>query len=101
MEYLPTSIGCLAHQLLGSGDASYYEKDVIIHTGHVIPHGYYKVIHRDTFIADAAFYYRLLGFAVFFTFMRLAVGRYLVQVRIASLRLLFLHPPSIQHFDVP
>lgn len=79
MEYLPTVFGCLAHQLLGSGDASYYEKDVIIHTGHVIPHGYYKVIHRDSFIADAAFYYRLLGFAVFFTFMRLAVGRYLVQ----------------------
>jgi ceramide synthetase len=80
MEYLMSSpFGCLAHQLLGSGDASFFEKDVFIYTGHVVPHGYYKLHPRDTHIADAAFYYRVIGFAVFFTLMRLAVKRYLVQ----------------------
>merc|ERR1711879_1036412 len=36
-------------------------------------------IHRDSWFGDSAFYLRMLGFAVFFTFLRLAVSRWVVK----------------------
>jgi len=52
---------------------------VEIFAGRVVPHGYYKMIHRDSWYGDSAFYLRMLGFAVFFTFLRLAVARWVVK----------------------
>jgi ceramide synthetase len=52
---------------------------VEIFAGRVVPHGYYKMIHRDSWFGDSAFYLRMLGFAVFFTFLRLAVARWVVK----------------------
>merc|ERR1712093_62114 len=52
---------------------------VEIFAGRVVPHGYYKIIHRDSWFGDSAFYLRMLGFAVFFTFLRLAVARWVVN----------------------
>jgi hypothetical protein len=54
---------------------------VEIFAGRVVPHGYYKIIHRDSWYGDSAFYLRILGFAVFFTFLRLVVARWVVKVR--------------------
>merc|ERR1712093_9377 len=52
---------------------------VEIFAGRVVPHGYYKIIHRDSWYADSAFYLRILGFAILFTFLRLVVARWVVK----------------------
>jgi ceramide synthetase len=52
---------------------------VEIYAGRVVPHGYYDVIHHESWNADSAFYLRMVGFAVFFTFLRLAVARWVVK----------------------
>jgi len=52
---------------------------VEIFAGRVVPHGYYKIVHRDSWSGDSAFYLRILGFAVFFVFLRLAVARWVVK----------------------
>jgi hypothetical protein len=55
---------------------------VEIFAGRVVPHGYYKILHRDSWYADSAFYLRILGFAVLFTLLRLVVARWVVKVRL-------------------
>jgi hypothetical protein len=52
---------------------------VEIFRGRVVPHGHYHIIHRESWIADSAFYLRMVGFAVLFTFLRYAVARWVVK----------------------
>jgi hypothetical protein len=54
---------------------------VEIFAGRAVPHGYYTMVHRESWTGDSAFYLRMVGFAVFFTFLRLAVARWVVKVR--------------------
>jgi hypothetical protein len=69
---------------------------VEIFAGRVVPHGYYKMIHRDSWFGDSAFYLRMLGFAVFFTFLRLAVARWVVKVRFIATSHRFFLPIVLQ-----
>jgi ceramide synthetase len=52
---------------------------VEIFAGRAVPHGYYTMVHRESWTGDSAFYLRMVGFAVFFTFLRLAVARWVVK----------------------
>ena len=72
---------------------------VEIFAGRVIPHGYYKMIHRESWYADSAFYIRMVGFAVFFTLLRLAVARWVVKVRSAISSRFFACVLQIVHRD--
>jgi ceramide synthetase len=56
-----------------------FSSTVEIYAGRVVPHGYYSIIHRDSWFADSTFYLRVFGFAVFFILLRLAVARWVVK----------------------
>jgi ceramide synthetase len=59
--------------------ASLYAYPVEIMAGRVVPHGFYPLIHRESWLADSTFYVRMFGFAVLFTLLRLAVARFVVK----------------------
>merc|ERR1712000_69746 len=76
------SASCLRRSTVGTStmaSSPHVLSTVEIFAGRVVPHGYYKILHRDSWYADSAFYLRILGFAVLFTLLRLVVARWVVK----------------------
>lgn len=63
---------------LGSTSHYVFPTVEVLH-GRIKPHGYYRLIHRDSWVADPSFYYTTLAFTVFFILLRLAICRFVVR----------------------